>query len=44
MTRFLAKELSAAHWFNIDAARRDLGYNPAISLEEGLKRLNALRR
>ena len=39
MTRFLAQELSTAHWFNIDAARRDLGYHPAVSIEEGLRRL-----
>ena len=39
MTRFLAKQLSTAHWFDISAARQDLGYNPEISIEEGLKRL-----
>jgi nucleoside-diphosphate-sugar epimerase len=39
MTRFLARELSTAHWFNIDAARRDLGYAPSVSIEEGLRRL-----
>jgi len=39
MTRFLAKQLSTAHWFDISAARRDLGYKPKISIEEGLKRL-----
>jgi nucleoside-diphosphate-sugar epimerase len=45
MTRFVARELSTAHWFNIDAARRDLGYQPAVSLAEGLKRLaESLRR
>jgi nucleoside-diphosphate-sugar epimerase len=36
MTRFLARELSTAHWFNISAARRDLGYEPLISIEEGM--------
>jgi nucleoside-diphosphate-sugar epimerase len=41
MTRFLAAELTTAHWFNIDAARRDLGYKPRVSIEEGLKRLEA---
>ena len=39
MTRFLAHQLSTAHWFNIDAARRDLGYAPSLSIQEGLRRL-----
>lgn len=39
MTRFLAGELSTAHWFDITAARRDLGYDPTVSIEEGLRRL-----
>ena len=39
MTRFLAHELSTAHWFNISAARRDLGYEPRVSIDEGLRRL-----
>jgi nucleoside-diphosphate-sugar epimerase len=39
MTRFLARELSTAHWYNLDAARRDLGYAPRVSIEEGLRRL-----
>ena len=39
MTRFLAKQLSTAHWFNIGAARRDLGYEPRVSIAEGLKLL-----
>jgi nucleoside-diphosphate-sugar epimerase len=41
LTRFLARELSTAHWFDIRAARRDLGYAPAVSLDEGLRRLEA---
>lgn len=41
MTRFLAHQLTTAHWFRIDAARRDLGYHPAISIAEGLDRLAA---
>jgi nucleoside-diphosphate-sugar epimerase len=41
MTRFLAKELSTAHWFDISAARRDLGYEPAVSITEGIERLRA---
>jgi nucleoside-diphosphate-sugar epimerase len=39
MTRFLAHELSTAHWYNLDAARRDLGYSTRVSIEEGLRRL-----
>ena len=39
MTRFVAQELATAHWFNIDAARRDLGYAPEISINEGLVKL-----
>jgi nucleoside-diphosphate-sugar epimerase len=36
MTRFLARELSTAHWFNISAARRDLGYKRLITTDEGI--------
>jgi nucleoside-diphosphate-sugar epimerase len=39
MTRFVANELSTAHWFDISAAKRDLGYYPEVSIEEGLQRL-----
>jgi nucleoside-diphosphate-sugar epimerase len=39
MTRFLARELSTAHWFDITAARRDLGYEPGVTIEEGMRRL-----
>jgi 2-alkyl-3-oxoalkanoate reductase len=39
MTRFVARELSTPHWFDISAAKRDLGYRPAVSIEEGLQRL-----
>src|SRR5262249_4571761 len=41
MTRFLASELSTAHWFDLSAARRDLGYEPRVSIDEGLRRLAA---
>ena len=41
MTRWVARELSTTHWFDLTAARRDLGYVPAVSTEEGLRRLRA---
>lgn len=39
MTRFLADELATSHWFDISAARRELGYEPRVSIDEGLRRL-----
>ena len=39
MTRFVARELATPHWFNLAAAKRDLAYEPSVSLEEGLTRL-----
>ncbi len=39
MTRFLARQLATAHWFDISAARRDLGYEPSVTFEEGIRRL-----
>jgi nucleoside-diphosphate-sugar epimerase len=39
MTRFLAEQLATAHWYDISAARRDFGYVPEVSFEEGLRRL-----
>lgn len=39
MTRFVANALATAHWFDIGAAKRDLGYFPEVSTEEGLRRL-----
>jgi len=41
MTRFVARNFATAHWFDISAARRDLGYEPRISIDEGLVRLRA---
>jgi 2-alkyl-3-oxoalkanoate reductase len=37
MTRFVADQLGKDHWFSIDAARRDLGYEPIVSMEDGLR-------
>ena len=39
LTRFVVRELSTAHWFDMSAARRDLGYSPRISITDGLERL-----
>ena len=41
MTRFVARELATSHWFDMSAARQDLGYQPRISTAEGLRRLAA---
>ncbi|MBI5597815.1 MAG: NAD-dependent epimerase/dehydratase family protein [Elusimicrobia bacterium] len=41
MTRFMAEELTTHHWFDLSAARRDLGYAPQVTIEEGLERLRA---
>jgi nucleoside-diphosphate-sugar epimerase len=39
MTRFLAAQLARSHYFSIDRARQDFGYEPAISTSEGMRRL-----
>jgi nucleoside-diphosphate-sugar epimerase len=39
MTRFVAKQLSTAHWYDIAPAQRDFGYAPTVTLDEGLQRL-----
>ena len=39
MTRFVAEQLATAHWYDISAARRDLGYEPKVTTGEGLGRL-----
>ncbi|MEZ5124897.1 MAG: NAD-dependent epimerase/dehydratase family protein [Thermoleophilia bacterium] len=39
LTRFLAEELATSHWFDISAARRELGYDPSVSIDEGLAHL-----
>ncbi|MEM9728213.1 MAG: NAD-dependent epimerase/dehydratase family protein, partial [Myxococcota bacterium] len=39
MTRFMVSQLSTAHWYDISAAKRDLGYAPTVSYAEGMGRL-----
>jgi nucleoside-diphosphate-sugar epimerase len=39
MTRFVARELSTSHWFDLGAARRDFGYRAVVSFDEGIERL-----
>jgi 2-alkyl-3-oxoalkanoate reductase len=44
MTRFIAAELAKDHWFDITAARRDLGYVPRVSMAAGTAALVASLR
>ncbi len=39
MTRFVASQLATSHWYDMEPARRDFGYTPKISMEQGLARL-----
>ena len=41
ISRFMVEQLSTAHWFDLSAAARDLGYRPAVPVDEGLGRLAA---
>ena len=40
MTRFLAAQLGTSHYFDITAARRDFGYEPRVTMAEGMRRLS----
>ncbi len=39
LTRFLAEQLGTAHWFDQRAVRTDLGWEPTISIDDGLAAL-----
>ncbi|KQO99704.1 NAD-dependent epimerase/dehydratase family protein [Leifsonia sp. Leaf264] len=39
MTRFLAEQLSTAHWFDQRATRAELRWTPTVTIDEGLERL-----
>lgn len=41
MTRFLAEQLSTAHWFDQRETRKLLEWTPVVSIDEGLARLAA---
>ncbi len=41
LTRFLADQLGTAHWFDPRPARTDLGWKPAVTIDDGFKRLAA---
>ena len=41
LTRFLAEQLATTHWYDMGPARRDFGYVPRVSIDEGLRRLAA---
>ena len=38
LTRFLAEEMATDHWFDITAARRELGYEPSCTVWEATER------
>jgi nucleoside-diphosphate-sugar epimerase len=39
MTRFLAAQLSSSHYYSTEKARRDFGYAPQVTFQEGMQRL-----
>jgi len=39
MTRFVARQLSTSHYFDISAAKKDLQYRPLVSIEQGMVKL-----
>lgn len=36
LTKFLVSEMSTSHYFNIEAARRELGYSPKYTMKEAM--------
>jgi nucleoside-diphosphate-sugar epimerase len=44
LTRFVVSQLSTAHWYDISAAKRDLGYTPRVSYADGMQRLRTWLR
>ncbi len=40
MTRFLAAQLAKSHYFDISRAKKDFGYYPRVSIDEGMRSLS----
>lgn len=40
LTKFLVDTLTTAHWFDISAAKRDLGWRPKVEIEDGMARVS----
>jgi len=41
MTRFVARQLSCAHWYDLTAAKTNLGYQSKVTIDEGMERRKA---
>lgn len=39
LTKFLVDTLTTSHWFDITAAKRDLGWKPKVKIEDGMERV-----
>ncbi len=39
LTKFLVNTLTTAHWFDISAAKRELGWKPRVKIEDGMARV-----
>ena len=39
LTKFLVDTLTTSHWFDISAAKRELGWRPKVKIEDGMVRL-----
>lgn len=44
VTRFAVEQFLAPQWYDIGAAKRDLGYAPIVTIEEGLEALRRSQR
>ncbi len=38
VSRFAIRYMCTHHYFSIEKARRDLGYEPRVSIDEGIRR------